>query len=86
MIGSPIEDGSWNGVEGAYYTAAGSGEFIWLIASGVCCVIALIAGHVHEISSYRAADYRHQHGTNDHAQAGYTTDGQHHPDNHHRDG
>ena len=56
MMGSPIEDGSWNGVDAAYYTGAGSGEMIWLIVSIVCCVVALIIGHSHEAGAYKEAE------------------------------
>lgn len=46
---------TWNGVEGAYYVGAGSGEMLWVIVSVVLCVIALIIGARHELSSYSKA-------------------------------
>jgi len=53
MIGSPLEEASWNNVEGAYYVGAGSGEAIWLFVSIGLCALALIGGLIHEKSSYR---------------------------------
>lgn len=58
MIGSPIDSGTWNGVEAAYYTGYGSGEFIWLVVSVVMCVVAIIAGHSHESKAYKNAESR----------------------------
>jgi len=56
MIGTPIENGTWNGVEAGYYAGMGSGEMIWLLISIVMCVIALVVGSRHEKSSYRKAE------------------------------
>ena len=54
-MGAPdFIEGTWNGVENAYYVGAGSGwEPIWLFVSGGLCVLALIIGAAHEGSSYR---------------------------------
>ena len=46
---------TWNGVEGAYYTGAGSGEMLWLIISIILCVLALIFGAKHELGAYKKA-------------------------------
>jgi len=47
---------SWSGVEGAYYIGANtSWEGIWLVISIAMCVVALIAGARHELSSYKRA-------------------------------
>lgn len=51
-MGSPLESASWNGVEGAYYTGAGSSEPLWLFVSIIFCVAALIAGLAHENMAY----------------------------------
>lgn len=56
MMGSPLEEASWNSVEGAYYAGAAGGEMIWLVASIVCCVIALVVGHSHEAGAYKDAE------------------------------
>lgn len=56
MMGSPLEEASWNGVEATYYVGAGGGEMIWLIASIACCVLALIIGHSHESGAYKDAE------------------------------
>jgi len=53
MMGSPLEEASWNGVEAAYYTGAGSGEALWLFISIGLCVAALIFGIIHEAHSYK---------------------------------
>ncbi len=53
-MGSPVESGTWNGFEGAYFVGAGSGMVsVWVwIALGLC-VLALVLGAAHESSSYR---------------------------------
>jgi hypothetical protein len=53
MIGSPIEAATWEGAEGAYYTGLGSGELIWVLASLLLIVVALVAGSRHEKHAYR---------------------------------
>ena len=54
-MGAPFDTGTWNGVEGAYYTGAGT-ELIWLLASVVCCVVAIWIGHRHEVKAYENAE------------------------------
>ena len=57
MLGSPIEDGSWNSVaDAAYYAGHGGGEAVWLIVSIVLCVVALFVGARHESQSYKKKD------------------------------
>ncbi|MEM9139328.1 MAG: hypothetical protein AAGB15_05815 [Pseudomonadota bacterium] len=51
-MGWSFENPSFEGVEGAYYSAMGS-EMIWLILSIACCVIALIVGSMHEKAAYK---------------------------------
>ena len=53
-MGSPLE--SFDGFEGAYYTGAGSTEFVWLIISIILCVAALVVGARHELDAYKKAD------------------------------
>ncbi|MEL7542476.1 MAG: hypothetical protein AAFZ01_04935 [Pseudomonadota bacterium] len=54
-MGFPGAEATWDAVKGAaYYPGAGSGmEGMWLIASAVLCVVALIVGARHENAAYR---------------------------------
>lgn len=52
LIGTTITD--WSAVEGAYYAGAGS-EAIWLFASMILCIAALVAGSRHEKAAYKKA-------------------------------
>jgi len=58
MFGSPIEDGTWNNVEAAYYTAHNGGEAVWLFIAIGLCVLALIVGGAHEAGAYRRSKNR----------------------------
>lgn len=52
-MGAPFDTGTWNGVEGAYFTGAGGGSMtFWLIVSIALCVLPLIVGHRHESKAY----------------------------------
>ncbi len=52
-MGSPFENATWNGVEGAYYMGAGTHwEWIWLAVSIALCVMALFIGGTHEAVAY----------------------------------
>ena len=55
-MGSSID--SWNDVAnmGAYYSAAFLGESGWLFVSMALCVLALVVGARHELSSYAKAE------------------------------
>ena len=53
-MGAPFDTGTWNGVEGAIYNAAGT-EFIWLLISIALCCFALWKGHTHETEAYNKA-------------------------------
>lgn len=54
MIGSPVEDGSWNSMaDAAYYAGHGGGEALWLFVSIGLCVLALVVGVAHERHSYK---------------------------------
>lgn len=47
MIGAPFN--TWGEVvDAAYYTGAGSGEWLWLLISILLCILALWWGHGHE--------------------------------------
>ena len=52
LIGTNITD--WAAVEGTYYAGVGS-EAVWLAASVVLCVVALVAGARHEKAAYKRA-------------------------------
>ncbi len=54
-MGAPFDTGTWNGVEGAYYTGAGGGELLWLLVSIACCIAAIWIGHRHETKAYENA-------------------------------
>lgn len=49
LIGTGITD--WSAVDGAYYAGAGT-EGIWLVASIILCLLALVAGLRHEKAAY----------------------------------
>lgn len=51
-MGWPFEEASWNGVEGAYYSAMGA-EMFWFILSAVLLLLALIVGAKHELDAYK---------------------------------
>ena len=52
-MGSPIES-TGTGAEGAYYAGAGSGmDSIWVFVALGLCVLAIVMGAAHELSSYR---------------------------------
>jgi hypothetical protein len=51
-MGWPFDEASWNGVEGAYYTAMGA-EMFWFLASLAICLIALVVGSKHELDAYK---------------------------------
>ncbi len=53
-MGSPITSGTWDGFAGAYYTGLGSGELLWLLATIVLLVIAIVLGARHEKEAYDA--------------------------------
>jgi len=50
-MGTTITD--WSTVEGAYYTGASGGEFIWLIVAVALTVIPLVVGNKHEHETYK---------------------------------
>ena len=53
-MGAPFDTGTWNGVEGAYFTGAGGGSMLfWLIVAIVLCVLPLVLGHKHESERYK---------------------------------
>ncbi|MEM0944448.1 MAG: hypothetical protein AAGI70_10930 [Pseudomonadota bacterium] len=54
-MGWPFDNPTFEGVEGAYYSAMGS-ELLWLVISVACCVVALVIGAKHEIDAYRRAE------------------------------
>lgn len=60
MMGSPLAEASWNGVEGAYYAGAGGGELLWLLVSIGICGLALFVGLIHEGHSYSKAKRQHR--------------------------
>lgn len=51
-MGWPFDTPTFDGVEGAYYSAMGS-EMLWLILSAALCVAALVVGSKHELDAYR---------------------------------
>lgn len=52
-MGAPFDTGTWNGVEGAYFTGAGGDMMMfWLIVCIALCVIPLFIGHKHETKAY----------------------------------
>ena len=56
-MGAPFSNGTWNGVEGAYYVGAGGGlEGVWLLVSIALCVAAIWIGHRHETKAYDKAN------------------------------
>lgn len=57
-MGAPFDTGTWEGVVDTYYNAVGT-EAIWLFASIALCVIALVAGGIHEAKSYRKVERDH---------------------------
>ncbi|MEL6479205.1 MAG: hypothetical protein AAFR17_17885 [Pseudomonadota bacterium] len=54
-MGWAFDTASWEGVEGAYYSAMGA-EWLWLLVSVGCCVAALVVGAMHELDAYRKAE------------------------------
>jgi hypothetical protein len=56
-MGWPFDEASWNGVEGAYYTAMGA-EMFWFLASLAICLIALVVGSKHELDAYKREEDR----------------------------
>lgn len=75
-MGSPFTTGTWNGVDGAYYTGmGGSWELIWLGVSIAMCVLALVVGATHEAVSYSREEGRSlgPRATNDNTQMDATT-------------
>lgn len=56
-MGSAID--TWNDIAGPIYMGANSSwEHIWLIASIVMCVAALIVGSRHELDAYKKVERR----------------------------
>ena len=54
-MGWSFDSASWEGVDGAYYSAMGS-ETMWLSISVILCVVALVMGARHELDAYRRAE------------------------------
>ncbi|MEM6933466.1 MAG: hypothetical protein AAF526_07730 [Pseudomonadota bacterium] len=54
-MGWPFDEASWNGIEGAYYSALGS-EMLWIGVTVVICVASLVVGAAHELDAYRKAE------------------------------
>lgn len=53
-MGAPFDTGTWNGVEGAYFTGAGgSSPTLFLVIAIALCVIPLVLGHKHESEAYQ---------------------------------
>lgn len=53
-MGAPFDTGTWNGVEGAYFTGAGGASpTLFLVISIALCVIPLVLGHKHESEAYK---------------------------------
>ena len=53
-MGAPFDTGTWNGVEGAYFTGAGGGMMVvWLLVAIALCVLPLVVGHKHESERYK---------------------------------
>ena len=54
-MGSPLGESGWTNAA-SYYTGAGSGETLWLLVSIGLCVVALVAGIVHERHAYERVE------------------------------
>lgn len=56
---APFDVSSWQGITGAIYTGAGSVEWLWIVLSLACVIVAIIGGWRHEKHAYSAIKKRH---------------------------
>ncbi len=55
-MGSPVTSGTWDGFQGAFYTGVGNGELLWLLATMVLLIVAVVLGARHEQEAYEAVE------------------------------
>lgn len=53
---APFDITTWDGITGAIYAGYGSAEGLWLLASLLLVVVAVIFGWRHEEHAYKATE------------------------------